>query len=361
MKKRLFITLFITLVIGMSFKMYESISPATSVFKKNSETINSPTVTPVLPSIPRVKIIENDYHIFQTFNNCGPAALSMALSYYGINISQQDLGLALRPYQISGGDNDDKSVTLEELSKKSKEYGFTVFHRPMGNPEIIKHFIASNIPIIVRTWTKPDEDIGHFRIIKGYDDEIEIFIQDDSLQGKNLNYTYADFNEIWKKFNYEYLVLIPQEKQILAEQILGENINSGVSWRKAVLNSENELRINPNDIYARFNLSVALYNTKDYKRSVEEFEKVEEFLPSRTLWYQIEPIEAYYMLGNYDRVFQITDRILNSSNRAFSELYVLRGKIYKEQGKLDLAKNEFEKAIYYNSNLREAQELFNSI
>src|SRR3989338_10589327 len=213
----------------------------------------TPTVTPILPH----KILATDYHVFQTFNNCGPAALSMALRFYKVIVSQQELGQALRPYQVPGGDNDDKSVTLQELAEKSKEYGFIPYHRPMGNPEIIKQFIANDMPVMTRTLTKPNEDIGHYRIIKGYDETRGIFIQDDSLQNKNLEYIYADFNEIWKKFNYEYLVLVPQEKVVIAEQILGENKDAKTVWQNTVENAGNELLQKPNDIYARFNLSVA--------------------------------------------------------------------------------------------------------
>ncbi len=142
---------------------------------------------------------------------------------------------------------------------------------------------------------------------------------------------------------------------------MGEDADEKTAWQKAVSISESEVNRNPNDIYARFNLSVALHNIGDYQRSVEEFEKVENSLPFRTLWYQIEPIEAYYELGNYDRVFEITDRVLNYHNRAFSELYLIRGNIYKNQGNLESARAEFEKAVFYNTNLKEAQKLLNSV
>ncbi|MBI4097851.1 MAG: C39 family peptidase [Candidatus Levybacteria bacterium] len=313
--------------------------------------------TPTIIPIPSSKTLSNGgYHIFQTFNNCGPAALSMALRFYGIEVSQAQLGNSLRPYQIPGGDNDDKSVTLDELGEKAKEYGFIPYHRPMGSPEIVKQFIANDMPIIARTWTKPNEDIGHYRIIKGFDGIAGTFLQDDSLQNKNLTYTYADFNEIWKKFNYEYLVLVPADKQELVERILGENADEKIAWQNAVENSLQELANNPNDIYARFNLSVAYFNNLNYQSAVEEFEKIESELPFRTLWYQIEPIQAYYELGNYDRVFEITDKVLNNYNRAFSELYILRGKIYQKQGNTQAARSEFQKAVQYNVNLKEARD-----
>lgn len=333
-------------------------------FVNHKSEVFNPTATPspTLPPIPSSKVLDNGgYHIFQSFNNCGPAAMSMALRFYGIDVSQAELGQALRPYQVPGGDNDDKSVTLEELAEKSKEYGFIPYHRPMGSPDVVKQFIANDMPVITRTWLTPNEDIGHYRVIKGYDEASGTFLQDDSLQNKNLTYTYADFNEIWKKFNYEYLVLVPKDKQEIAERILGENTDPKTAWQSAVNNSLSELESNPNDIDARFNLSVAYYHVGDYQKSVEEFEKVESLLPFRTLWYQIEPIEAYYELGNYDRVMAITDRVLNYHNRAFSELYILRGKIYQSRGQTDLARSEFQKAVQYNSSLREAQELLNSI
>ncbi len=319
-----------------------------------------PTPTPI--PLPNAKALQNSgYHIFQTFNNCGPASLSMALSFYGINVTQKVLGDDLRPYQIASGDNDDKSVTLAELAEKSKEYGFTPVHRPNGDIEIIKSFIASDIPVIVRTWTKPNEDIGHFRVVKGYDESRQILIQDDSLQGKSLEYTYEEFDVIWKKFNYEYLVLVPSEKMETARLIVGEDLNEELAWEKAVKNAREELVLDPSDITSRFNLSVALYNTGNYQEAVNEFEKVEARLPFRTLWYQIEPILAYYELGNYDRVFSITDKVLNGGNRAYSEVYIIRGNVYKNIGDTIKAKTEYEKAVYYNKNLKIAQELLNSL
>lgn len=319
----------------------------------------SPTLIPL--NIPIAKTLNNDYHIFQTYNNCGPAALSMALSYYGISKSQAELGEQLRPYQIPGGDNDDKSVTLEEVAEKSKEFNLIPYLRPNGNNEIIKKFITADIPVITRTWLKENDDIGHYRIIKGFNDNTKEFIQDDSLQGKNLKYTYTDFDKIWDKFNYEYLVLIPKEKQSLAEQIIGEDLNETTAWLKTVNLSQEKLRENPDDYTAGFNLSVAYYKLGDYEQSVQAFEKVENKLPFRTLWYQIEPILAYYELENYARVIEISDKILNNHNRAFSELYLLKGKIYQSRGEKDLAKQEFEKAVQYNKNLKSAREALNSL
>ena len=307
------------------------------------------------------KILQNSYYISQHFNNCGPASLSMALSYYGINKSQEELGEALRPYQIPSGDNDDKSVTLDELASESKKYGLASYHLPNGNIEKIKLFISYNIPVITRTWLHVDDDIGHYRVVKGYNDITSEIIQDDSYEGKDLRFSYSDFDQLWKKFNYEFLVLIPEEKLKIAQAILEEDVDPKIAWQKAVKLSQEELVNNPDDKYVRFNLSVAYYNVGEYQKSTEEFEKVEYQMPFRTLWYQIEPIKAYYELGKFDRVFEITDRVLNNYNLAFSELYMIRGNIYLKQGNRQTARSEFEQAVFFNKNMKDAQTALLSV
>lgn len=319
------------------------------------EPTSLPVPTEIISTLkipPSQKTLINDYQIFQTFNNCGPAALSMALSYYGIDESQEKLGQDLRPYQNSQGDNDDKSVTLDELEEKAKEYDLISYHRPNGNIGLIKNFISENIPVITRTLLTLDKDIGHYRVVKGYDDVSSEIIQDDSLQGANLKYSYDEFDELWKQFNYEYLVLVPKDKQEIAKNILGEDVEEKTAWEKAAQKARDLLESNPDDLYARFNLSVALYYLGDYQNSVTEFEKVETRLPFRTLWYQIEPIKAYFSIQNYDKVFSLTDKIFNNYNKAFSELYILRGRIYEDKGNLEAAKTEFGKAVFYNKNIK---------
>lgn len=326
-------------------------NPMTTILSTPIPTLE-PSPTPyLLPTPPLTKVLPGGSHSFQTFNNCGPAALSMALSYYGITISQGELGQALRPYQNPQGDNDDKSVTLEELAEKSKEYNLIPYHRPNGNMELIKQLISQDVPVVTRTLLALSEDIGHYRVVKGYDDSTGEIIQDDSLQGRDLRYPYLDFDLLWKQFNYEYLVLATQDKKEIVESILGVDVDEEVAWQKAVERAKQQLGQNPEDIYARLNLSVAYFNIGSYSESILEFEKIESALSFRTLWYQTEPIEAYFALGNYDRVLSMTDKILNNENRAFSELYILRGLVFEKQGDNDLARTEFDKAVFYNRNL----------
>lgn len=322
--------------------------------KTGFQLFKSPSATPTKkPALPQRKVLENDYHVFQTYNNCGPAALSMGLSYFDINASQQELGDDLRPYKPTPGNNDDKSVTLEEMGEKAESFGLSFYHRPNGSVAMLEEFIAADIPVITRTWLHPDEDIGHYRVVKGYDRNQGVIIQDDSYEGPNLSYEYQIFNTMWKKFNYEYLVIFPSEKTAEVEQIIGENVDESTAWLNAKKKAEELLSANPDDIYARFNLSIALYHLGLYEESIEEYEQVQSSLPFRTLWYQIEPIDAYFQVGDYERVFEITQDLFENGNRAYAEAYVIRGKSYAAMGVVENAQREYEQALLYNSRLKD--------
>ena len=118
-----------------------------------------------------------------------------------------------------------------------------------------------------------------------------------------------------------------------------------MAWQKSLLRAEKEARLDSDNVYPWFNLSTSYYHLGEYKKSVEAFEKVEVKLPKRMLWYQIEPILAYQKLGNYNMVFAIIQNILDGGNRAYSELYQIRGEIYLSQGENEKAREQFELAL----------------
>lgn len=337
---------------------YDQTQPAIGEHAPEESAVNPDTfLTPTpqeqldpLPEIPAQVILTGGTHIFQTFNNCGPASLVMALSHLGINRTQAEIGQTLRPYQNLQGDNDDKSVTLTELAAYADSLGYVTFHRPAGSMEVIQELLALNIPVITRTWLTPGEDIGHYRVIIGYDLDRKILIQDDSLQGSNLEYSYPSFNEIWQAFNYEFLVVVPLEKKTQVEQVLARHqlLAKDSSWQKALSLAQQQELEESDTTYPIFNQSVAFYELGKYQQSAEAFARVQNKLPSRMLWYQIEPLLAYYQLGEYEQVLSLSQRIITNQNRAYSELHYLRGLVKLKQGNPVAAAEDFATAARYN-------------
>lgn len=359
-------TALILLLLGaVSIHYFNSSVPRLIPIRKNIMPVRltpAPTPKPVsfrkpgpLYEIPR------KLQVYESFNNCGPATLSMLLSYYGINVTQKELGKKLRPYQNPQGNNDDKSVFLPELASAAETYGMVTFYRPDGTIELLKTLIANDIPVIVETWLHPNEDIGHYRLVRGFDDTRQEIIQDDSYQGPNLKFPYGQFLGMWQPFNYEYLVIVPKDKAQLVMAILGTDADIGSAWKNANSRAAAEISDNPNDIFAQFNLSVSGFYLGEYQKAVDSYQSVKPKLPSRMLWYQPEPIEAYLKLKNYDKVFSLTENILTHNNVAYSELYLLRGQADQALGKTAEAKQEFEKAYTYNVNSPAAKLAFESV
>lgn len=366
MKIRLFVVSLIIVILSIMAVFFFRNQPVPSMDIFPTPTVtdiptSTPTPTIILNQQPETKIIPQTIQIFQSFNNCGPASLSMLLSYFNSNISQETIGQQLRPYQNLQGDNDDKSVTLPELARYAESHNFITYHRPNGDIDLAKNLIANDIPFIVRTWLNPNEDIGHYRVVRGYDDTTQEFIQDDSYQGGNLRYSYAEFMDMWQPFNYEFLVVVPAEKQEMVEAILAEDTSWERAWQRALEKAQQEASEQPQNPYPVFNQSVAYFHLGNYEASVEKYEEVVSQLPSRMLWYQIEPIKSYVEVGQYDTVFNLTTTILNNQNRGFSELYILRGKSYEKQGNKELARQEYQQAVLYNHYLPEAQEALASV
>ncbi|MBI4097145.1 MAG: C39 family peptidase [Candidatus Levybacteria bacterium] len=314
---------------------------------------------------PQSYVLPQSQFVAQSFNNCGPATLSMTLSMFGKYVSQEELAQEMRPFNNPFGGVDDKSIFAREFATYARKYGFESLHRPNGTIDLLKTFVANDIPVVVRTLLNPYEDIGHFRIVRGYDSAKPGTVQnpakqniivDDSYNGPGIEIAYSDFLSMWQPFQYGYILVFPKEKQDVVNSILDKEEDETVAWQSALERAEKELKQNPNNTYAQFNIAIAQYHLGSYENAVVSFEKAEPNLPPRMLWYQYEPVLAYQKMKNYDRVFQLTDAILQNGNLAFSELYQVRGEVYKVLGNTEAAKQEFENAVYYNHNFLTAKK-----
>src|SRR3989344_7520378 len=127
--KKIFI-IFLVLVAGVAFFVFFTGSRSEQLaFLPEVTSTEEEEREREVKKLPAQMVLESDYHIFQTFNNCAPAALSMALSYYGVTVSQEKLAADLRPYNNLTGKNDDKSTPPEELAAKAEEYRLRTYYR----------------------------------------------------------------------------------------------------------------------------------------------------------------------------------------------------------------------------------------
>lgn len=339
-----------------------------STFVQNVRTVNetpeindSDDSNPIILNTPNKFIVPLKTHTYQTFNNCGPATLSMILSFYGIEKTQKELGENMRPYQNPKGDNDDKTIFSEEFGIWVEKNGLNAITRVNGDIELLKKFTSSGFPVVVKTWLHRNNDIGHFRIVKGYDETQNVIIQDDSYEGPNRKISYNDFLYMWQPFNYNYTIVYPKEEEHKIKAILAEEFEEINAWKNALERAKQEAELNSSNMYPKFNMAASHYHLGEYEKTVELYESIQNSLPKRMLWYQIEPILAYQKLHAYDKVFEVTNNILENGNRAFSELYIIRGQVLMERGHEQEAKDQFELAVKYNKNYETTKDYLSKL
>lgn len=350
---RLFVVFCVLLAIGATF-IHAKKSKNTVAYSQAPQSVLG-TSTPA--NTPPQALLSTQLYVPQSFNNCGPAALSMDLSFYGVAVSQEVLADALRPDHNSTGKNDDKSTFPDQIAAQAEQYnGLIAYYRPAGSVALLKQLVAAGFPVIVRTLFMNNDQVAHYRVVKGYDDATGQIIEEDGFQGPNVTYSYGDFNALWKYFNYDYIVLAKPAQKAQVEAIIGADVNAATAWQDAANIAKKDLAASPSDYLATFNLAVADYYLGNYSQTVSLYQSVASQLPKNTLWYQIEPIEAEYQLGNYDAVYSMTQAIFDAGNIAFPELYVLRGQAYEKQGNDTQARAEFNTALMYNANLQSAKD-----
>ena len=108
-----------------------------------TETPFSPPTQTATP-IPDRVTLTGFRHEYQTWNNCGPATLGIALSFWGWNGDQQPIAAFTKP------NSRDKNVMPYELVEYvEEETEFEMIARVGGDIELLKRFLASGMPVII--------------------------------------------------------------------------------------------------------------------------------------------------------------------------------------------------------------------
>ena len=112
-------------------------------------------------------------HQYQMWNNCGPANLAMALSFWGWKGDQRDTAAFLKPNQR------DKNVMPYEMEAYvEQETDLEAVVRVGGDLQTLKALIAAGLPVIVEKGFEGvgfDGWMGHYQVVSGYDDAKGVF------------------------------------------------------------------------------------------------------------------------------------------------------------------------------------------
>ena len=303
-------------------------------------------------------------HNQQTWNNCGPANITMALSYYGWVEDQAYAASFLKP------NREDKNVNPWEMVEfVNQRSGVLALTRMGGDLELIKTFIANGFPIIIESGLMPEgyDWLGHYRTLVGYDDAFQVFYLFDSFlgageDGQGLPVSQAEVDNQWMHFNRTFIVVFQQEEQEQVNRLLGEHLDEQRAAEIAFATAQDEARDNPNNAFAWFNMGTALAALGDYERAAVAFDKSRQVgLPFRMLWYQFGPFETYFNVKRYDDVLSLAQVNLTNGAETVEETHYWRGRVLAERGQTLEAANAFRTALSHNTNYEAAQIALNTV
>ena len=301
-------------------------------------------------------------HEWQTWNNCGPATIAMNLSYFGSTIDQAQAGAVLR---LSA---DDKNVSPYELVAYAQAQGYVSQRLVNGSTDLARTLLSNGIPVLVETWHEdaPNDGMGHYRLLVGYDDAAQQWTVYDSYDHTNLisaepygglAFSFGEMDALWKVFNRAFVLAYPPDRAPVVDAILAAyNLSPGTMYAAAASQAQAEIAANPSDPYAWFNLGSSLTNQGLYADAAAAFDQARTIgLPWRMFWYQFEIFESYLAVGRAQDVIALADSV-NAITTSIEEIHYWRGQALAALGDTAGAVQSIQQALALNPTFAPARE-----
>ncbi len=345
-----------------------------STFTPVSSSTPTPTATPSptpwpIPAAVRLNGIQ---HKFQEWNNCGPATLAMALTYFGLNINQEETASVLKP------NPEDRNVSPYEMADYvNDQTPFESIYRANGDLDTLRRFIANDIPVIVEVGIDPPGEFrwmgwyGHYLLVVAYDELQEQFWVYDSWFGTSEEplqnahpdgriLSYVELENYWSQFNNNYVALYLPEQTDIASSIIGANLDDQNMWEKSLEKNKEGIVNDADNPFLWFNLGTSYNALGLHEQAATAFDQARAIgLPWRMLWYQFSPFEAYLEVGRYEDVVLLADVTLKD-RPYFEESFYYKGLALEAMGDKPGAQENFRAAIDFNPNYFPAVEALNT-
>jgi hypothetical protein len=139
------------------------------------------------------------YQKYAGTNWCLPASGSMALNFFGLNVSQQELAKKIiKPDGL--GD-------IYKMVRFARDLGFEATFTVLTMGEI-EEYLYNNIPLIVIQEYKETNPLAHARVVIGFDSNKKEIISNDPTIGENYTMSYDAFMDLNLTSNPKYCMTI---------------------------------------------------------------------------------------------------------------------------------------------------------
>lgn len=303
---------------------------------------------------------------YQGWNNCGPATLTNALTYFGYADDQYRAAKWLKP------NNEDKNVSpwqmVEFVNKQVPELPVQAIERYGGTLDLLKILLSNNFPVIIEAgYDPPPHDkgwMGHYLLVIGYDDSQRVLVTHDSYDGPNMRYDYEYIDGFWVDFNRTYIILYETVREVELMTLLGSDADPTQNALNALEKARQEAIENPTDPFIWFNIGSSyvqlapVYQQQAYEYAVTAYDEARKHgLPWRMMWYQFGPFEAYNAVGRYNDTIALANANLNDGGGQWvEETFYYAGVARENLGETRRALDNYQQAVFLNPNFHEARE-----
>ena len=294
----------------------------------------------------------------QGINNCGPATLAMALSYWGWQGDQTVISDVLKPATR------DKNVRWDELVHyvQTQAGWLDATFRVGGTADRVKLFVANGYPVILETgYTVSEGWVGHYLLITGYDDAAGTWIVQDATGGPDRAMPYVEVDRDWQQFNRLFILVFPPADREKILFMLGPDADETANRQRALDTAGAETMRDRQNAFAWFNLGSNLNYFDRYAEAAEAFDQARTIgLPWRMLFYQFGPYRAYFNVGRYQDVFDLADAALDA-RPDLEESFFWRGWARYMLGDPNGAVEDFRSALELNPGFGDAKGALESL
>jgi tetratricopeptide (TPR) repeat protein len=337
----------------------DDIQVATTPLPITPTTSLSPTTQNTPTPIPDNAKLEAPPWEKQDWNNCGPAALSMYLNYYGWEGDQFSISSVLKPTR------EDRNVNVEELVHYARNYAgwLQTQYRVGGDIAMLKQFIAAGIPVMIEAsfyfvgayWPNDDLWAAHYLLVTAYDESRDIFTVQDTFYGPNQVMSYKKLDEYWQPFNRVFVLSYLPHQEETVKAILGNSWDEVANREIALESAREEVENNPKDAFAWFNLGSNLLYFERYEDAAAAYDEARSIgWPQRMLRYQFGPFFAYFHAGRNEDVYVLADYALERTPNS-EEALLWRGWARYRDGDVNGAVADFQAALEANYLYLDAQ------
>jgi hypothetical protein len=320
----------------------------------------TPSVTPTSTLTPTplpVNIqLDGVIHEAQKWNNCGPANLSMALSFWGWEGDQRDTAAYLKP-----NSRDKNVMPYEMVAFVNEQTDLQAIERVGGDLTLLKQFIAAGFPVLVEKGFEGSGFngwMGHYEVLTGYNDDKNKFTAQDSYIMPDLPVPYDQLEEYWRHFNYTFIVIYSSDRYQEVLTLLGPLADETESIQIAAQKASDEIFATSgrDQFFAWFNRGTNLMLLQDYMGAAKAYDSAFEIDASlaisdpehrawRMMWYNTGPYWAYYYTGRYNDVLNLANTTLFAmSERVLEESFYWRALAKEALGDIEGAIKDFRNA-----------------